>query len=134
MRVFLDANVLFSASNGGSNNIARLIALLTEREIGVTSDVAVEEARRNLALKRQAWRPALEFLLKDLEIVPSALFDLPVSLDTTDASLLCAAIRSRCVYFVTGDRRDFGHLYGQTVHGVEIISLLHLADVLSAGS
>ncbi len=133
MRVFLDANVLFSASNGGSN-IARLIALLTERETGVTSDVAVEEARRNLALKRHAWRQELEILLEDLEIVPSALFDLPVSLDTADASLLCAAIRSRCVYFVTGDRRDFGHLYGQTVHGVEIISLLHLADVLSAGS
>ena len=53
MRVFLDANVLFSASNGGSN-IARLIALLTERGTGVASDVAVEEARRNLALKRPA--------------------------------------------------------------------------------
>ena len=93
----------------------------------------MEEARRNVALKRHAWRPALEILLKDLEIVPSALFDLPVSLDTADASLLCAAIRSRCVYFVTGDRRDFGDLYGQAVHGVEIISLLRLADVLSSG-
>ena len=132
MRVFLDANVLFSASNGGSN-IARLIALLTERETGVTSDVAAEEARRNLALKRDAWRPALEILLEDLEIVPSALFHLPVSLDTAETSLLCAAIRSRCVYFVTGDRRDFGHLYGETVHGVENVSLLRLADVLSRG-
>ena len=58
MRVFLDANVLFSTSNGGSN-IARLIALLTERETGITSDVAVEEARRNLALKRNMWRRRL---------------------------------------------------------------------------
>ncbi|MCH7747298.1 MAG: type II toxin-antitoxin system VapC family toxin [Acidobacteria bacterium] len=133
MRAFLDANVLFSASNAGSN-IARLIALLTERETGVTSDVAVAEAGRNLALKRAAWRPALESLLADLEIVPSARFDLPVSLDTADASLLCAAIRSRCAYFVTGDKRDVGHLYNQTVQGVEVISLLRLADVLSSGS
>ena len=132
MRVFLDANVLFSASNA-SSNIIRLIALLTQRETGVTTDVAVEEARRNLALKRPAWRPALEILLEDLEIVPSALFDLPVSLDTADASLLCAAIRSRCAYFVTGDKRDSGHLYGQTVQGVEVISLLRLAEVLSSG-
>ena len=130
MRAFLDANILFSASNGGSN-IARLITLLTERETGVTSDVAVEEARRNLALKRLAWQPALKILIENLDIAPSALFDLPVSLDTADASLLCAAIRSRCAYFVTGDRRDFGHLYGQTVQGVEIISLRRLADVLS---
>ena len=133
MRVFLDANVLFSASNAGSN-IARLIALLTERETGVTSDVAVEEARRNLALKRPAWRPALETLLEDLDIVPSALLALPVSLNPADASLLCAAIRSRCAYFVTGDSRDFGHLYGQTVQGVAVISLLRLADVLSSAS
>ena len=131
--VFLDANVLFSASNGGSN-IARLIALLTERGTGVASDVAVEEARRNLALKRPAWQPALEILLENLDIVPSALFDLPVSLDPADASLLCAAIRNRCAYFVTGDKRDFGHLYGQTVQDVEVISLLRLADMLSSGS
>lgn len=49
MRVFLDANVLFSASNAGSN-IARLIAALMTRETVVTSDLAIEEARKNLVL------------------------------------------------------------------------------------
>ena len=57
MRVFLDANVLFSASNTGSN-IARLIALLVERGTAVSSDLAVEEARRNITLRRPAWLPA----------------------------------------------------------------------------
>ena len=95
--------------------------------------MAVEEAQKNLTLKRRPWQPALETLLHDLDIVGSARFDLPVSLDTADASLLCAAIRSRCVYFVTGDRRDFGHLYNETVRGVEVISLLRLAEVLSSG-
>jgi len=132
MRVFLDANVLFSASNAGSN-IARLIAWLIERARAVTSDLAVEEARRNLALKREDWLPAFEKLLGDLVVVRSALFDLPVRLEPKDAPLLCAAIRSRCSLFVTGDKRDFGHVYGQTVHGVEIISLLRLSEILASG-
>ena len=73
MRVFLDANVLFSASNAGSH-IAGLIAWLTERETAISSDLALEEARKNLVLKRAAWLPAFEDVIAGLEIVPSALF------------------------------------------------------------
>lgn len=75
----------------------------------------------------------LRELIRSLEIVPSVLFDLPVALEEKDAPLLCAAIRGRCRYFVTGDRRDFGHLYGRTIEGVEVISLLRLAEILAAG-
>ncbi len=130
MRVFLDANVLFSASNAGSN-VARLIALLIAREAAVTSDLAIEEARRNLTLKRAAWLPAFEALLDGLEIVSSALFALPVPLDTKDAPLLCAAIRNNCDLFVTGDRRGFGHLYGRTILGTEVATLRRLAEILA---
>ena len=132
MQIFLDANVLFSASNGGSN-IARLVAELKRRATAVTSDLAVEEARRNLALKRPAWLPTFAATLADLEIVDSTVFDLPVPLVEKDTPLLCAAIRSRCRFLVTGDQRDFGHLYGQVVLGVEIISLLRLAEIVAAG-
>ena len=69
MRVFLDANVLFSASNAESNIarlIARLIAWLGERETVVTSDLAVEEARKNLQLKRTAWLSTFEALLREV--------------------------------------------------------------------
>ena len=76
MRVFLDANVLFSASNAESN-IARLIAGLGKRETVVTCDLAVEEARKNLQLKRTAWLSTFEALLCDIETVPSVLFPLP---------------------------------------------------------
>lgn len=131
MRVFLDANVPFSASNVNSN-IAALIAWLIARETAVTSDVAVEEARRNLAVKREDWLPVFEKLLADLVVVPSARFDLPVPLDAKDAPLLCAAIRSRCRWFVTGDKRDFGHIYDQKVQGVEVISLRRLAEILAS--
>lgn len=43
MRVFLDANALFSASNAGSN-IARLVDWLLAEATAVTSDLAREEA------------------------------------------------------------------------------------------
>jgi hypothetical protein len=131
VRIFLDANVLFSASNAGSN-IAGLVSWAATREAVVTSDLAVAEARKNLELKRSNWLPAFD-VIASLEIVPSVLFPLPISVVTKDAPLLCAAIRSPCTLFVTGDKRDFGHLYGQKVQGVEIVSLLRLAEILAGG-
>ncbi len=129
MRVFLDANVLFSASNLGSN-IAQLVEWLVTEASAVTSDLACAEARRNLALKRADWLPAFEQLLRRIEQVPSALFDLPVTLDEKDQPLLCAAFRAGCTHFATGDRRDFGHLFDKTVLGVQVVDLLRLAELL----
>lgn len=130
MRAFLDANVLFSASNAGSN-IARPIHVLCVRGTAVSSDLAVEEARRNITLKRAAWLPAFDHLLPSVEVVPSALFELPVRVPAKDAPVLCASIRSRVRLFVAGDRRDFGHLMGQPVLDVEIVSPLRLAQILA---
>lgn len=130
MRVFLDANVLFSASHPGSA-FARLIAAAVRRTRVLTSDVACAEARRNLTLKRPAWLETFERLLEELEVVPSAVFHLPVILDEKDVPLLCAAIRARCDYFVTGDHRDFGHLLGSRVHGALVITPLGLAEILA---
>ena len=133
MRVFLDANVLFSASNRGSN-IARLIDWLISEATAVTSDLAREEARRNLAMKRADWLPAFEKLVRRIEMVSSVRFDLPVKLDDGDRPILCAAIRGECTHFATGDRRDFGHLFGVIVEGVEVIHLLRLAEILAERS
>lgn len=130
MRVFLDANVLFSASQPGSA-FARLLAAAISRANVLTSDIACAEARRNLALKRPGWLDAFEALVEDLEVVPSAVFPLPVTLDEKDVPLLCAAIRARSDYFVTGDRRDFGHLFETRVHGALVITPLRLAEILA---
>ncbi len=129
MRVFLDANVLFSASQPGSA-FARLISAASRRAHVLTSDIACAEARRNLALKRPAWLEAFEELLEDLEVVSTAVFPLPVTLDEKDVPLLCAAIRARSDYFVTGDRRDFGRLIGTKVLGAMVITPLRLAEIL----
>lgn len=131
MRVFLDANVLFSASNSGSN-IARLIRLLTEQGTAVTSDLALEEARRNVELKRPAWQADLKRLVARVTVVPSVQFPLPVELAEKDVPILCAAIRAGCQALATGDKRHFGQHYGQDVKGVRVVSLLQLAEMLSA--
>lgn len=129
IRVFLDANVLFSASNVGSN-IARLIHLLIGQGKAVTSDYAFEEARRNIQLKRQVWAKSLETVISQIEVIPSIQFDRPVELSDKDQPILCTAIRSGCQYLVTGDRKDFGHLYDHTVEGVKIITLAQLAKIV----
>lgn len=131
MRVFLDANVLFSAGNT-SSNIAQLVAWIARVGTPVSSAVAVEEARRNLALKRPKWTSEFDRVCGLLELVPSTRCELPVSLDAKDIPLLCAAIAGKCQCFATGDKRDFGHLLGRTVLGVEVVSLLRLAQLLAA--
>ena len=129
IRVFLDANVLFSASNDGSN-IARLVRLLIKQGEAITSDFATEEARRNVQLKRQAWARNLDRLIRQVQVVPSIQFDLPVELSDKDKPILCTAIRCGCQYLVTGDRKDFGHLYDHMVEGVTIITLTQLAKLV----
>ena len=97
----------------------------------ISSDLAVEEARKYLQVKRPTQIDDFEALLETLEIVPSVLFSLPVELQEQDAPLLCTAIRNECPFFVTADKQYFGHLYDQQVQGTEIISLLRLAEILT---
>jgi predicted nucleic acid-binding protein len=52
MRIFLDANVLFSAARNPDGNCAALVRLAGRRRCALLSSrFAIEEARRNLALK-----------------------------------------------------------------------------------
>jgi predicted nucleic acid-binding protein len=130
VKIFLDANVLFAASNPVSPT-ARLIHLLVNRAKAVTCDYAREEARRNVELKWPKRASDFAALMSTIEIVSTQLFPLPINLSPKDAPILCSAIRAGCSHLVTGDKRDFGHLYGQTVQGVIIISLLNLAEILT---
>ena len=119
-RVFLDANVLFSRAYLATSGLARLWRL--PDTVLLSSSYAVEEARRNLGLGNQ--RDRLEQLLKPLEIVTAwQAVSLPrgVRLPDKDAPILLAAIEARATHLLTGDRQDFGYLYGKTLSGVEIL-------------
>jgi hypothetical protein len=39
-----------------------------------------------------------------------------------DAPVLAAALQGKVDIFVTGDRRDFGHLFGQVLEEVKILT------------
>lgn len=131
MRVFLDSNVLFSASRRESATGRMLVLALKSVEL-LTSELACAEARRNLILKRSAWLEDFDHLVGKLQLVPSARFELPVELSDKDLPILCAAIGAKCHYLVTGDQRDFGHLFDQVVMGVAVIRPRRLAELLVA--
>jgi predicted nucleic acid-binding protein len=119
-RVFLDANVLFSAAYRPENGLLRLWEL--RRAVMVTSDYAIEEARRSLAVATQ--RTALGTLVARTEVVRGAFDGVPlprrVALPADDEPILRAAIAARCTHLLTGNLRDFGPYLDTTIAGVLI--------------
>jgi predicted nucleic acid-binding protein len=117
LRVFLDANVLFSAAYREG---AGLLALWKIRGIRLlTSGYAAEEARRNL--DTAARRARLERLLASVEIVAEAAHTtIPpgARLPEKDEPILRAALATGATHLLTGDIRDFGHLFGRRIGGV----------------
>lgn len=134
MRIFLDANILFSAAKS-AGGIRRLLDLLLQagHECCVDGFVIVE-ARRNLELKAPAGLAVLDALLPRLRVTPAGASDPDLEstlpLPEKDRPVLAAAIRHGCQALVTGDRAHFGALFGRTVHGVAIHSPRSLADRL----
>jgi uncharacterized protein len=114
-RIFLDANVLFSAAYLEHSGLARLWTL--HDIVLLTSPHAIEEARRNLAIDRPAALARLKRLTAATSIVavPQGL-RLPenVRLDSKDQPILLGAIYGKADYLLTGDARHFEHLYGET--------------------
>ncbi len=129
MSVFLDANIIFSGSNTDSN-LHRLLEFLHDKETLVTSQYALTEAQRNIAAKRPQWMDVYHSLIENVQIVPEAPLSIDAGLPDKDKPILGAAIAAGCEYLVTGDKRDFGHLYGQTLEGVTIISILDFAKAM----
>ena len=134
MRIFLDANVLFSAAKS-DGAVRRLLALLVEAGHECWADgYVVEEARRNLIAKAPAGVPILDTLLARIHL--AAAHPHPAALEETlavpekDRPVLAAAIRSECAALVTGDRTHFGAFYGKTLGGVTIYSPSLLAQAL----
>jgi predicted nucleic acid-binding protein len=118
-RVFLDANVLFSAA---WREGAGLLALWKRADVRlVTSGYAAEEARRNLDTVERRGR--LEELLATMEIVseaPGVPLPPDVRLPMNDEPILRAAIAAGASHLLTGDLRDFGHLLGRRVGNLRI--------------
>ena len=134
MRIFLDANILFSAAK--SDGAVRLLLNLLPgagHECCVDGYV-VEEARRNLAAKSPEGIAALETLVSRMHKAEiqhaDAALEAGLPLPEKDRPVLAAAILHGCEALVTGDRSHFGPLYGKTIRGVRIHSPHSLAEAL----
>lgn len=114
-RLFLDANVLFSAAYQRESGLRRLWRM--PRVTLVSSRYAIEEARRNLDHDEQ--RARLGELLETIEISHAAA-PLPgeVGLPEKDRPILEAAIGAKCSHLLTGDLRHFGPYFGRRLAGV----------------
>ena len=119
-RVFLDANVLFSAAWLEGSGLGRLWRL--PGTALVSSQVAVAEAERNLDSGEQ--RTRLQSLVARMALVeapPRAALPAGVELVAKDTPILLAAIEAGATQLLTRDRRHFGHLYGNSVSGVKVL-------------
>ena len=136
MRVFLDANTLFSAAKS-DGAVRAMLQLLVDRGHDCGADAyVVAEARRNLTAKGPEALDVLNTLLADLQIAaatPAAEQSGDLDwLPEKDRPVLAAAIRLACEVLVTGDRTHFGPGYGQTFGGVTIHSPRSLVEQLLA--
>ena len=135
MRVFLDANVLFSAAKS-DGAVRRLMRMLVEAGHACCADAYVMgEAERNLAAKGPEALEVFRALAALLQMgAATAASDLPPEahwLPEKDRPVLAAAMRMRCDVLVTGDRTHFGAGYGKVFGGVFVHSPASLAQALA---
>lgn len=106
LRVFLDANILFSTALKPES---RFLDFWKMRNlVPLTSMYAADEARRNCVNDAHASR--LVALLEQTHFVsdvPGALLPAQIRLPAKDAPVLAAAMHAGADYLITGDRHHF---------------------------
>ena len=119
-RLFLDANVLFSAAYRADAGLLRFWKL--RNVILCSSRYALEEARINLTEDVQ--RRRLARLARSLQWFSAAPLELPVgvSVPEKDEPILRAAMEAQATHLITGDIRHFGPYFGKAIGGVLIMS------------
>lgn len=117
-RIFLDANVLFSAAYRPNAGLTRLWQL--EKVELITSDYAAQEARLNLAEKDQRVRLA-KLLEKVLIITAVAPLPSGIQLPEKDQPILQAALQAQATHLLTGDKEHFGLYFGRHLGTVLVL-------------
>lgn len=110
IRLFLDANILFTAAHNPDGKSELIIDLGAQGHWKVlSSNYAVEEAQRNIAKKFHDRLPMLDTVLAKIEITGmNPKLSCPLPLPAKDVPILVAAIHGKATHLLTGDIRDFG--------------------------
>jgi uncharacterized protein len=120
LTIYLDSNVLFSASYSVRSRFLRFWAMANVAP--VTSLYAVAEVRRHIVLPAQQLR--FEELMTRTGLVSDPdprFFPASIRLAEKDRPILAAAIAASVDYLVTGDKNHFAHLYFKQVSRVCMI-------------
>jgi len=115
MRLFLDANILFTAAHNPGGKAALLIELGIQGHRDLfSSPYAMEKARRNLERKFPHTLDTLNSLQGGIQLVkyPGDLKSLE-GLAQKDQPIFQAALVSRATHLLTGDLKDFGPFMNQ---------------------
>ena len=133
MRIFLDANILFSAVKSDGAVHAFVAMLLDVGHECWVDGYVVDEARRNIMAKALGRLPHLDMLVSRVRmsaVAPAAARAEVHGLPEKDRLVLAAAIALGCDALVTGDLAHFGKFYGRLLAGVMIHSPRSLYDQL----
>jgi predicted nucleic acid-binding protein len=120
-RLFLDANILFSAAYREGSGLLQLWNLRDVEK--VTSVFALEEARRNLDTEERKAR--LDGLMLEVKVLPELREqDLPPGIDLAekDKPILAAALAAGASHLITGDRQHFRRYFGKRVRQTLIMT------------
>jgi len=123
VKIFLDANILFSKAYG-SPGLERLWELSKKgRCVLLASGFVIDEAKRNLSEAYQLQR--LEACLSDVQLVLEAdpTIKCPLDLPDKDRPVFMAAVSAKADYLITGDITHFGKYFGRTIMGVNVCML-----------
>lgn len=109
-RLFLDANVLFTAAHNLDGKAAYLFeALKLRRWELVSSAYAIGEAHRNISAKYPQRTARLEALVEQLiEVGQPAPTRTLLDLPEKDQPVYLAALSAQATHLLTGDLRHFG--------------------------
>jgi predicted nucleic acid-binding protein len=133
-KLFLDANLLFTAAHNPDGKAALLFeALELKRWQLVTSGFAIAEARRNIAAKYPERSARLESLVAQLtEVGQPAAARIGIRLPEKDQPIYLAALACRATHLLTGDLRHFGaHMNRPCATGGMLIQTV--AEYLASG-
>ena len=134
MRLFLDANVLFTAAHNPRGKAALLIDLGRQGHWELYSSAyALEEARRNLARKFPEFLDGLDALSEGVRLVEGPVgHAFPPGLAQRDRPIFQAAAGCRATHLLTGDSRDFGPLMNrpEDTSGVHVLTVADFLDHL----
>lgn len=120
-RIFLDANVLFSAAYREDSGVAFLWSL--DDVVLSTSRYAIEEAERNLSARHQTRR--LKQLVQAVHIVQTTTVPETVgegiTLPEKDWPIIGGALAANSTHLITGDLKHFGRFFQKRIAGILIL-------------